>query len=142
MQLYYAHPITWYNQPSEKFDLEFLRQKFSSEGVYNPNNEEDNLLYHGLKEKDGAEVAFKYFTDLAASFDGVVFRSFFDGQIGSGVWAEVKAAHAAGRPIYMIGGMGRRWCTPIDDDDLAWFEDGARVLTIEQTKERILYGTL
>lgn len=89
MKVYYAHPISLYNTPTEARDIETLLSL--GLGVFNPNSKE-------LDERYKVE-GMAMFEALVKSCDGLAFRAFPEGQISAGVGKEIQWAQEAGLPI-------------------------------------------
>lgn len=142
MTIYYAHPMSWYGTDLEARDLEYLRSEFKA--VINPNDpivERDVQL---IKAQRGDVMA--YFADIVHLSDGVVFRTFADGKLGSGVGREVFEAKIAGKHIdRIIGGVsdigfaGNNVRHLIPAESMTSFN---HLLTLEETKRRVREGKL
>jgi hypothetical protein len=89
MEIYYARPISLYNTKQDERDIQTLRDLGFD--VINPNKEELERWY----KKDGMDV----FLQAVAQCDALAFRSFLDGGIGSGVYAEIETAIRHEKPV-------------------------------------------
>ena len=88
--VYYAHPVSTYNTPQEKRDLETLEALGLR--VVNPNTPENQEKYKTL--------GMPRFEEMAKACDVLAFRAFPDGSIGAGVAKEIEWARSGnGRPI-------------------------------------------
>lgn len=83
LTVYYAHPMALYGSPVEARDIKTLKRLGFK--VLNPARRKLDTMDDYVK--------------LAISCDLVAFRSFDDGKVGSGVFAEVMAAMKVGRPV-------------------------------------------
>lgn len=86
MKIYFARPLSNYKSLQDLRDLELI-QKLGFE-IINPDKDEFTRLY---KEK-----GFQIFNDAVKECDGLIFRSFVDGKIGSGVASEIQTAREEG----------------------------------------------
>ena len=89
MKIYYARPITIYNTPQEKRDIELL-EKLGFE-VFNPNKE--------ALQKKYKELGMTVFTEIVSECDALAFRTFPDGSISAGCVKEIVVAQEKGIPI-------------------------------------------
>lgn len=83
MKIYYARPISQYGNKQDVRDIQLLKNMGFD--VFDPANDAE------LQEKyktNGMDVFIK----ASAQCDGVAFRSFVDGKIGVGMWAEIEVA--------------------------------------------------
>lgn len=81
-KIYFARPIHLYNSPQDVRDIKTL-QDLGFE-VIDPNTKENDTAY----KLEGMVV----FLRLIQQCDGVAFRSFPDGKISTGVFAEIREA--------------------------------------------------
>ena len=119
MQVYFAMPTTYYNDPKMEKDVELL-EKLGYE-AYVPNSPKDESEYkaHGMQ----------HFFSLIANygFNALFFRSFANKMISKGVAGEIKAAFDVGLPV----------CEVLDDLNPCIFDISRlenRELTIDQTR--------
>ncbi len=91
-KIYYAHPINIYGSKQELRDMETIRKLFQSTLIYNPST--DSNAEEGYKE-----LRMKYFENIVKECSMLVFRSFVDGKIPSGVMFEIDMAKKIGIPI-------------------------------------------
>lgn len=89
MKVYYARPISLYNTPQDKRDLDLLGTLGFE--VINPNKEALSARY----AKEGMDVFLEAMTDCQA----LAFRSFQDLKIGAGVVKEIAKAVEMGVPV-------------------------------------------
>jgi hypothetical protein len=88
--VYYAHPVSTYNTPQEKRDLETLEAMGLR--VVNPNTPEIAEKYQTL--------GMPMFEEMVKGSDVLAFKAFADGSIGAGVAKEIEWARSGnGRPI-------------------------------------------
>lgn len=118
--VYFAHPMSTYGKAEERRAIATLE----AEGleVVNP-----NLPVH--QRTCGKDIA--KWEALAASCDAVAVLPFPDGSVGAGIVAEVAAARAQDKPVYLMDSQGTAFW-PV----LAW--PGALVLlSLEETREKL-----
>lgn len=89
MKVYYAHPLTLYNTAQEQRDLVLLQRLFGE--VVQPNQPGHDDAYR--------QLGMRYFWQLAAGCDLVVFRAFPDGSIPAGIAGEIAEAQEQGVPV-------------------------------------------
>lgn len=89
--IYYAHPVSIYGTLLEKIDLETIEKVFYYGEIYNPNCKDCEDGY----KKEGME----YFKNKVKSSKLLVFRSFTDGKISSGVAKEIEWALEDNIPV-------------------------------------------
>jgi len=91
IQCYYAHTMTSYNSTIEKQDIELLEQLGFE--VINPNQEKYAIGCKNYADLHGWDKVMDYFCNIIRDdCDMVAFRSLPNGQILSGVAAEVAFA--------------------------------------------------
>lgn len=156
LRIYYAHPMSWYDTPEEKTDLDAL----ASEGtIINPNQSffQQQVEYAKKRNFPVMDVFAEYIRDKA---DVVCFRRFRDGKLGAGVAREIFEAIIWGKEIweirggdkyeYRYGGELRSQDRPIILDKVVSLETALNysdtqpadiefgdILTVAETKERI-----
>ncbi len=113
MRAYYAHPMTIYDRPQERRDLETIKA-LGYEPV-NPNASASQAGY----DREGME----YFVKLVQGCDVLVFRAFPDGKIPAGVLKEIETAGLASMIV-------------IELPAYPW----ARALSVEDTRARLREG--
>ena len=107
-KIYYAHPISLYDTPQEERDVATLKYLWPEASIYNPNSKLDTAKYK--------EHGFEWFLDRVSDCDLIVFRSFPDGRIGSGVWKEINWADIqCGIPVMEIPMLMESRCLTVDD---------------------------
>ena len=89
MKVYYARPISLYNTPQDRRDIE-LMEKLGFE-VVNPNKEELSKRY----KAEGMDM----FMPIVSECDCVAFRSFPDLKISAGVYKEIQKAIELGKLV-------------------------------------------
>lgn len=89
MKIFFACPVSLFNTPQEKRDIETL--KALGFEVVSPNTPEGNEGY----KAEGLE----YFNKLVDECDAVAFRAFVDLKVGSGIVSQVERAMLAGKPV-------------------------------------------
>lgn len=97
LKCYYAHCMLSYDSTIEKKDIELL-EKLRFE-VINPNTPEISKGCNDYVAKHGKGNVMHYFEKIVSECDVIAFRSLPDGQIPSGVAAEVKAAISWGKMV-------------------------------------------
>jgi hypothetical protein len=120
-KVYYAHSMALYGSKIETRDIVLLEDLDLE--VINPSSNKVLTEFAEWKEHvidlDGQLInEMDFFTDQVTKCDVLAFRAHTDGNIGSGVFAEIKAAQMAGLLIIELP-------TRITQ----------RSLTIEQTRE-------
>ncbi len=101
MKIYYAHPLSLFNTPTEKRDVKTL-ESLGLE-VVNPNHPDHQAGY----EQHGME----YFRAIVAGCDAVAFRAFPEGSIGAGVHKEITEFAETKPVIELPCGVARRGLT-------------------------------
>lgn len=86
MKIYYAHCIAIYNTEQERADVVMLQCLGFT--VVNPNAPEH-------KSSD-----MNYYLDIVRNCHALAFRRLPNGKISTGVWAEIKLAHALNMPVF------------------------------------------
>lgn len=97
LKCYYAHTMISYDSTIEQYDIKML-ENLNFE-VINPF---DWVIYNGCREyvkQHGNENVMDYFKDIIDKCDLVAFRALPDGQILSGIAAEVSHARSRQLPI-------------------------------------------
>lgn len=142
LKVYFAHPVTSYGTQAEADVLEAIAKWIGHDTVVvNPNTEEHQTNYKNrvteqLATNFHSANPFNYFLELAMSCNFCVFLPFDDRRIGSGVMAEIQTFFDS------FGSEARvyEWI-PVDNlfrmRDISYFEKPGRVLTLEETRERI-----
>jgi len=98
LKCYYAHTMTSYGSTIEKIDVELL-EKLGFE-VVNPNQPSFQTGCEAYAKKYGWDKVMDYFKKvISEECDMVAFRSLPNGQILSGVAAEVDHAVTIGLPV-------------------------------------------
>lgn len=97
LKCYYAHTMTSYNSTIEKQDIELL-ESLGFE-VINPNQEKYQKGCKAYTDVHGWNRVMEYFENIVSECNIVAFRSLPNGQILSGVAAEVKYAKLNNYPI-------------------------------------------
>lgn len=100
MKLYYAHPMSLYGSKIEQSDLKTL-ESLGYE-IINPSDPKIVEECNNYKEKHGNDNIMNYFSDLVIKSDCLVFRSFPDGKIPSGIVAEIKTAIDNNKPVFEL----------------------------------------
>lgn len=98
MRVYLAHPIGTYGSRRERLAIELIER--DGHQVVNP------------RERQYAEACgrgMEGWVRLAAACDAIALLPFKDGKMGRGMHLEMKAAHAAGKPIYQVDALVERW---------------------------------
>lgn len=97
MKCYYAHTMVSYDSTIEQQDIELL-EKIGFE-VINPNSQSIKKGCKEYIEMFGKEKVMDYFYDIVIECDIVAFRGLPNGQILSGISAELQAAKEYDIPI-------------------------------------------
>lgn len=98
MRVYLAHPIGTYGSRRERLAIELIERE--GHQVINPRERQ---------YADACGRGMDNWVKLAAACDAVALLPYRDGLMGCGMHLEMKAAHAAGRPIYQIDALAERW---------------------------------
>lgn len=97
--VYYAHPVTDYGTKHETEVVRMLER--AGFVVLNPNNPATDLEYKLAKITD-REAAMQVFYRMIDRCDVLVFESFEDNMIGSGVWLEIQHAKFRLLPVLEV----------------------------------------
>lgn len=143
MNVYYAHPMSYYGTTAEADDIAAIEDKFPGVHVHieNPNQPEWQARAQAAKHAGytGMEPFLEY---VAKEADVVVFRAMSDGFITAGVAKEILEAHFWGKPIYrVVGGSTEKGGT---EPYIVRVEPphASRFLTVPETKLRVSRGDL
>lgn len=144
MNIYYAHPMSWYDTDREKDDIAAIAEFGPGITVINPNT----APFHGAvtqAKADGrtGQQIMDIFLKAVIDADALAYRTFDDGYLSSGVAHEVFVAYLYGRPIYQIidaykQGSKRNGLVPkLFEQQTLRAAFGPRVMNITDTRDRI-----
>ena len=125
--LYFGHPINFYNTPKEVELIRVISAQFPQYAIENPNQPHHQQGYQKWKAEKGNGMRY-YFEEVLPGMAAGVFLTFADGMFGKGVFGEAEFISARGNPIWEIN---------LEGQIRAMMLDTQRMLTIEQTRERI-----
>lgn len=137
MRIYYAHPMSWYNTPGEKLDVEALNLLGT---VVNPNSTafEDQVRDAKRRGFPVMQIFADYIRDWA---DVVAFRRFEgDFRLGAGVAREIFEARIWGKGIWEVYGEKERHVNKeigLKVNDWPDYVSFGDILTVNETKQRI-----
>lgn len=140
--VYFAHPVTHYDQPIELDEINVIISMLGDEmasniEIMNPNQKWLGQAYQNRKNNDHPDV-FGLFTEIARACDICVGATFLDGALGAGVAKEMISCLENDQPVYLIF---------YADNNVRFFYpvaslDNYMILTVEETRTRIKEGIL
>jgi hypothetical protein len=117
----------------EIYDFDLTKPELE---IMNPNQQWLSNVYKNRKI-DNHPDPFNIFKEIASACNITVGCTFFDGSIGAGVANEMKSSLEEGKEVYLIFlHEGKKLFLPVTS------LDNFKVLTIEETRERIRKGIM
>ena len=92
--VYYAHNLSIYHTEQEQQELQIITECFPKHVVYNPNRPDIQRAENPMKR------CLEVVHDV--SITDIVFSMLPDKWIGSGVYAEIRAAQKDEKPVYYV----------------------------------------
>lgn len=124
MKIYFAHPMSHYGTEYEKMCLENIQNVFPKAEIVNPSDEHHVETYKSWKKH-----GMRYWKQLVAGCDAIVFATYKDGEVGMGVYTEIMEMVEYNGFIFEVDHLG----VGVVSLDTVY---NIRPLSIQETRDR------